>query len=197
MVPKKKSVRLCAQEFRRDAEELLRFCGSAERALSDAHVSLVYDGAVIRLYAAFERMMIGALIGAINNDISQLSATAGVQFPKHLTDEVCEYIIIGSGYFNFRGRDGLIREIKKYVPESHYLVRAVKESKYKTPLNQLCALRNYAAHYSMASKQIALKSIGQQKMGPAGSWLKRQNRFPELATSLVRLSEEIEEGAPY
>ena len=104
-MPKKNSVRLCAQDFKRDAIELLQFCTSAEKALTAAHVSLVYDGAVIRLYAAFERMMIGALTGAINNDTSQLSTTANVQFPKHLTDEVCEYIIIGGGFFNFKGRD--------------------------------------------------------------------------------------------
>lgn len=58
-----------------DAEELRRFCRTAERRLSDPHVSLIYDGAVIKLYAAFERMMIGALTGAIGTDTSQLSAT--------------------------------------------------------------------------------------------------------------------------
>ena len=196
-MPKKKSVRLCAQEFRRDAKKLIKFCRSAEKRLSDAHVSLAYDGAIINLYAAFERMMIGALTGAINNNTSQLSATAGVEFPKHLTDEVCEYIIIGNGYFNFRGRDGLIGEIKRYVPDSHYLVQTVKDSKYRTSLNRLCALRNYAAHHSKASKKNALKSIGQKRMGSAGSWLKRQSRFQELVSSLVKLSKEIEEGAPY
>ena len=196
-MPKKKSVRRCAQEFRRDAKKLIKFCRVAERRLSDAHVSLVYDGAVINIYAAFEQMMIEALIGAINNNTSQLSATTGVQFPEHLTDEVCEYIIIGNGYFNFRGRDGLISEIKKYVPDSHYLVRAVKESEYKTSLDRLCALRNYSAHNSKASKKNALKSIDQERMGSAGSWLKRQSRFQELVLSLVKLSKEIEKGAPY
>ena len=196
-MPKKKSVRLCAQEFRRDAKKLLKFCRVAEKRLSDAHVSLVYDGAVINLYAVFERMMIGALTGAINNDTSQLSATTSVQFPAHLTDEVCEYIITGNGYFNFRGRDGLIGEIRKYVPVGHYLVRALKEPKYRTSLDRLCALRNYAAHYSKASKKTALKSIDQEKMGSAGSWLKRQSRFRDIVLSLEQLSKDIEKDAPY
>ena len=196
-MPKKKSVRLCAQDFEQDANELLSFCESAEKALTDAHVSLVYDGAVIKLYVAFEGMMIGALIGAINNDTSQLSTTANVQFPKHLTDEVCEYIIIGSGYFNFRGRDGLIGEVKKYVPDSHYLVGVIRDPQYRTSLDQLCALRNYAAHSSMASKKAALKATNQARMGSAGSWLKRQNRFPKLVNDLLRLSQEIQKRAPY
>ena len=196
-MPKKKSVRLCAQEFRRDVRKLLKFCRVAERRLSEAHVSLVYDGAIINLYAAFERMIIGALTGAINNDTSQLSATASVQFPEHLTDAVCEYIIIGNGYFNFRGRDGLIREIKKYVPDSHYLLQAVRETEYKTSLDRLSALRNYAAHHSKVSKKKALESINQKRMGSAGSWLKRQSRFQELVSSLLKLSKEIRTGAPY
>ena len=162
-MPKKKSVRLCAQEFMQDAKKLRDFCKDSQKCLSDAHVSLVYDGAVIKLYAAFERMMIGALIGAINNYTSQLRATTNVQFSAHLTDEVCEYIIIGNSYFNFHGRDGLIGEIKKYVPDSHYLVQTVKKREYTDSLNRLCALRNYAAHYSKASKKSALRSIRQKK----------------------------------
>ena len=197
VLPKKKSVRLCAQQFSRDAEKLLNFCSDSEQCLSDAQVSLVYEGAVINLYAAFERMTIGALTGAINNNTSHLSTTTGVEFPKHLTDEVCEYVIIGNGYFNFRGRDGLIGEIKKYVPDDHYLAKTVKEQAYKVALDQLCALRNYAAHHSGVSKKHALKAVDQTKMSSAGSWLKRQNRFQELVTSLLKLSKEIEEKAPY
>ena len=196
-MPKKKSVRLCAEEFRDDADRLLDFCASSEQCLSDAQVSLAYDGAVINLYAAFEQLIIGALTGAINNDTSHLSATTGVKFPKHLTDEVCEFIIIGNGYFNFRGRDGLIGEIKKYVPRDHYLVRTIREQAYKTSLDRLCALRNYAAHHSGVSKKSALKSIDQTKMGSAGSWLKRQGRFQDLVKSLKKLSREIEADAPY
>ena len=196
-MPKKKSVRLCAQDFSRKADELLEYCQSAGKTLTAAHVSLVYDGAVLKLYAAFEQMMMGALTGAINNDTSQLSTTANIQFPKHLTDEVCEYIIIGNGYFNFKGRDGLIGEIGKYVPNNHYLLEVIRGRQYKMSLDQLCALRNYAAHSSMASKKIALKSTGQERIGSAGSWLKRQERFPTLVNDLKRLSREIEQKAPY
>ena len=196
-MPKKKSVQLCVQHFKKETKTVLEFCAAAEGALSAAHTSSAYDAAIIKLYAAFERMMIGALTGAINNDTSMLSETTRVQFPKHLTDEVCEYIIVGGGYFNFRGRDGLIGEIKKYVPAEHYLVGAVKAPAYRRSLDQLCALRNYAAHDSKRSKQAALESIDQRKMGSAGSWLKRQGRFRRIADDLLKLSEKIEQGAPY
>jgi len=48
----------------------------------------LHEYAVIRLYREFESLILQGLVGAINNDTSTLSATSGVQFPKHLTDEV-------------------------------------------------------------------------------------------------------------
>ena len=197
-MPKKKSVRLCSQQFREEAKKLLEYCETAHKKLpSNEHLNLVYDGAVIKLYSAFERMMIGALTGAINNDTSRLSTTTNVQFPKHLTDEVCEYIIIGSGYFNFRGRDGLIGEVRKYVPCNHYLVEAVKNPVYKDSLDLLCTLRDYAAHGGTASKNNALTATGQKRIGSSGSWLKSQNRFQDLISKINELSEDIEKGAPF
>ena len=195
-MPKKKSVKACAQRFSKDAEELLEFCAEA-KGLSDRHKSLAYEMAIIKLYAAFERMILGALTGAINNDTSVLGATTRVDFPKHLTDEVCAYIITGGGYFDFRGRSGLIGEIKKYVPNDHYLLEAVKASAYKQSLDRLCALRNYAAHESSASKKAALEAVGQERMRSAGSWLKVQNRFQDLVDRLSDLSCSVEQGAPY
>lgn len=196
-MPKKKSVKRCAKQFREDADVLLNFCETAERGLSDAHVSMVYDAAVIKLYASFERMILGTLTGAINNDTSHISAKTNVEFPQHLKDEVCEYIVTGGRYFDFRGRSGLIDKIKDYVPDDHYLVRAIKDQAHTESLNQLCALRNYAAHGSKASKKAALDSVGQTRIGTAGSWLKAQNRFQKLVTNLSELSARIEADAPY
>ena len=194
---RKKSVKRCAQQFQEDTGVLLQFCANAERVLTDGEVSLAYDAAVIKLYAAFERMILGALVGAINNDTNVLSANTLIRFPKHLTDEVCEYIITGKGYFDFKGRDGLIKKVGQYVPNSHYLVRVVKAKPYADSLNQLCALRNFAAHESQASKRAALKSIKQLKIKSAGSWLNKQDRLRDMACDLSELAEAIKCDAPY
>ena len=197
-MPRKKSVPLCAQQFRKDQGDILRFCAQSEKRLRrDRHITLVYDAAIIKIHAAFERMILGALVGAINNDTSMLSNTTQIDFPKHLTDEVCEYIITGGGYFDFKRRDGLIREIRKYVPEGHYLLKAVRKAAYRESLERLCSLRNFAAHESPASKKQVLKDINQERVGAAGSWLKRQNRLQAIANDLSALSKEIEANAPH
>ena len=141
--------------------------------------------------------MLDCLVGAINNDSSTVSARTGIEFPKHLTDEVCEFLITGSGYFDFKGRDGLIGTLKKYVPDTHYLVTIVKKAKYKDTLNKLSALRNFAAHESPVSKRSALSAIGGKGISSSGAWLKRQNRFAEIADRMKELADEIEISAPY
>jgi len=110
---------------------------------------------------------------------------------------VCEYLVTGGGFFDFHGRDGLIRQVKCYVPDSHWLLTAVKKLAHKETLDRLVALRNFAAHESPASKRKALDAIGQRKVGTAGSWVKKQGRFSRLAAGLARLADDIEAAAPY
>lgn len=197
-MPKKKSVKKVAQAFVDEADELVEFCESVKSAdLSQQHITWAYELALVKLAAAFEHLMLHALVGAINNDTKTLSATTGVEFPKHLTDEVCEYLITRNGYFDFRGRDGLIQVLKRFVPDNHYLVQSVKKQTYRTPLERLLALRNFAAHESSQSKVAALTAIGNQRIASAGSWVKRQGRLSAIVQSMKALAQEIEAGAPY
>lgn len=165
--------------------------------MSDEHKSWSHDYAIIRLYREFEQMMLAGIIGAINNNTETIAEVTGVDFPKHLTDEVCEYLVLGGGYFDFKGRDGLIKTLKKYVPKTHYLVTIIKKRKYKDTLEKLSALRNYAAHESRQSKRAVLAAIGQKRIGSAGSWLKVQGRFPRIGSKLKELAQEVHGSAPY
>jgi len=195
-VGRKRSIKRSAQTFKGRVDDILGVVSARIAGASDEHVSWIHDYAVIRLYREFESLVLDALVGAVNNDTSTLSLRTSVQFPKHLTDEVCEYVITGGGYFDFKGRDGLIKTLKRYVPEAHYLVSIVKKSKYKAALEQLSSLRNFAAHDSDQSKRAALTATGQQRIGSAGAWLKRQGRLGTIASRLKELADEIDAAAP-
>jgi hypothetical protein len=196
-LPRKKSVRRAAQQFRAVLQELDDYYAAVQAAgLSDQHVTWAVEAAVIKLSAQFERLILHALVGAVNNDTSILSSRTKVRFPKHLTDEVCEYLVTGGAYFDFRGRDGLMKTLKDYLPVTHYLVVAVAKPSYRQPVEQLIALRNFAAHESATSKQKARESVG-TNMSAAGSWLKRGSRFNRLSGPLRQLASDIEAGAPY
>jgi hypothetical protein len=195
-VPRKKSVKCSASWFNKRADDLLTYVNDS-KSLSDEHQSWCHEYAIIRLYREFENLMLEALTGAINNDTTTISETVGVSFPAHLPDEICEYLIIRNGYFDFKGRDGLINTLRKYVPDTHYLVVIVKKDKYKDSLEQLSSLRNYAAHDSYQSKNAAKKTTGFERMASCGAWLKKQDRFDRLVSKMNELASEIRDEAPY
>lgn len=105
---RKKSVRRAARLFQNQVDELNRYCAAVQAAsLTKQQVTWAVEAGLIKLSAEFERLILDALVGAINNDTTTLSSGTGIRFPKHLTDEVCEYLVTGTGYFDFKGRDGL------------------------------------------------------------------------------------------
>lgn len=197
-MPRKKSGKTAARKFRETIERIEQFADeTACLDISDQALTWSYEAALIKTYVAFERLMLDCIVAAINNDTSTISARTGIAFPKHLSDEVCEYLVTGGRYFDFRGRDGLLKVIKSYVPDGHWLLEAVKQPQYKDQLNIMVALRNFAAHESPASKRKALEVLGQQQIGSAGAWIKRQRRFSTVTAALNNLASEIETRAPY
>lgn len=194
---RKKSIKLATADFNNEVDKITSFLTTATVGQSDEHISWLYNYAIIRLYKEFEGLMLDALVAAVNNDTATLEATTDVKFPKHLTDEVCEFLITGTGYFDFKGRSGLIKTLKSFVPDTHYLVVTVKKNTYKDSLERLTTLRNFAAHESQASKRAALEAIGGERISSSGSWLKRQNRFDHIANQLKALSTELNGLAPF
>lgn len=196
-MPRKKSIKLATTEFNTEVDRILAFLTTVKVGQSEEHISWLYNYAIIRLYKEFEGLMLDALVAAVNNDTSTLEETTDVRFPKHLTYEVCEFLITGTGYFDFKGRSGLIRTLKSFVPDAHYLVTTVKKPSYTNALNQLSALRNFAAHESQVSKRAALEAINGKHLSSSGAWLKKQSRFENVAEKLKGLAFELHGLAPY
>lgn len=191
------SIKRAAKEFQQNANSIVSFAEAATDNLTKGHSAWAHDYAVIRLYREFESLMLEALVGAINNDPSTISATTGVAFPRHVTKPVAEFLVTGNGYFDFKGRSGLIKLVKDYVPDTHYLVKVLKNKAYTAPLDQLSALRNFAAHNSAQSKQAAINATGMKNLGSSGNWLRVNNRLGQLRDELNTLAADIEANAPY
>jgi len=197
LMPRKKSVKLAAQTFIAATDNIYGFFNNTRNVVEEAHHHWCTDYAVIRLYAEFEILMLRAIVGAINRDTTALAESTGFKCPKHLSQDVCTYLVIGSGYFDFKGREGLLGILKRFVSPTHYLYRSTKNIKYKTALEQLIALRNFAAHRSERAKKAAIKTTAAKRIGSAGAWLRIQDRFEHVCISLKKLAREIEHNAPY
>lgn len=199
---RKREIKKAAKRFIASVDALLIYTDAVSQGQTDAHKSLIFDGAVIKLYRLFEELMLDVLVGAVNQDTSTLSTTIGIPLPKHLSDEVCNYLLFGKRYFDFKGRSGLIQVIGDAVPDSHYFKKIVERPLYTQALNVLSALRNFAAHESDKSRKAALTATKQKRIGSAGAWLRRtppnkaNSRFEWLCSKLKELAAEIQAQAP-
>jgi hypothetical protein len=192
---RKKSIKMPAEKFVEQIDETINFVDSFSKRESGKYLSWIYEYALIRIYRNFENLMLATLVAIINNDTSILSERSGFDFPKHLTDEVYEYLIVQNGYFDFKGRDGLIQTFSRFLPKDNRFIDILKKDKYRNSLEQLSALRNYIAHGSKKSKKQALAAVDQNKIGSVGAWLKSQNRFSRIVTDLIHLAQDIHSNA--
>ncbi len=195
-MPRKKSVKKAVIKFLIAIEEIEEFF-EGTRALQENLANWCAEYAVIRLYCDFETLMLNSLVGAVNADSSKFSDFTGLKFPKHMSEDLCTYMIVGVGYFDFKGREGLIQLAKRYVRDDHYLYSALKDKKFKEPIEQLCALRNFSSHRSEKAKQAVMKATGAERLKSAGEWLRTQDRFAALCESLKKLARRIERKAPH
>jgi hypothetical protein len=195
-MPKKKSIKLSVQKFKDSMNDILSFINAFKSVASDKHYSWIHDAAIIRVYRSFETLMLEVLVALINKDPTILQSTTGIKFPKQLTDEVCEYLITGGGYFDFKGKSGLIKVFKQFVPSSHPILCVIKKPEYDNAIEKLSSLRNFAAHGSRQSKRAALAATGSKYLSSSGSWLKVQNRFRDLINCLIKLADDIEANWP-
>ena len=176
----------------KDINEYLTFCNKTfyEKEL---YLSNSYEYAIIALYKAFEKFIYKTIVGCINHDNTTVTDTYGVNFGRHTNDDMCEFIITKGGYFDFKDREGLIKVLRQNIGETYGIVGIVKKADYTDTLKRLCALRNYAAHTSQQAKVKASQAYGLKRIATAGSHLKSQKRFNEIAESLLKLSDEIKQ----
>ena len=162
--------------------------------ISKEHKSWCYEYAIIRLYCAFEELMLAALKAALNRNPADFTKRTNVRIER-VRDDLAEYIIVGDGYFDFKGRDGLIKTLRTYLPDDHWLIETIKQEQYKDSLERLSAFRNYAAHSGNSAKARAKKVTRQGKITQAGIWLSkfegRQTRYAKIADDLYNLSRSV------
>lgn len=165
--------------------------------LSKSATSRAFAMAVIETAISLERLVLDCLVVAINNDVKALRTDSKVNFPAHLQDDVVEFIIVGNGYFDFRGgKSGVISAMATYVEKTHWVVVAA-QGLDATVVDRLILLRNWAAHESSASARKARSGIGAPKAQSAGSWIKVGSRMEELLDEVESFAQRIEAAAPF
>lgn len=180
-------------EFVRSTQDLKNYIEKCKQVFSEdkKYLSNCYEYAAIDLYKNFEHFILRVLIACLNHDHSHIEELYGIQLGKHINYDVCEFLVTKGGFFDFKGRSGLIQLLGDTIGKDHEVVAKVKNTNYTKALNRLYTIRNYAAHNSKQSKIKARDAFGLTQIGSAGSCLKAQERLDEMIDSLVDLANEI------
>ncbi|MBU0692168.1 hypothetical protein KKH18_10215 [bacterium] len=197
-MPKKLSIKKSAEKFCNRSDELLEFI-TAFQPSKNPHVYMLYDLAIIKLCASFENFVERVIVGGINNDTSVFANATGIKLPKHLSDEVCFYLVEGGRYFDFRDFGDLVGKMRnQYLGKEHFSVKALEsKTSFKITINRLFALRNLAAHESDQSRRCAQKALGKSYKPMPGVWIAGPKRFDSLVAELKEIAETIAKNAPY
>lgn len=112
----------------------------------------VAESVLLRLCAHWERFVDEHLVDCVNVDHSQLNEFLGVTIPRHPSRNVCQAILFGGKYRDFRSFRELKGFTKKVLPNvSNPFLRVTKANSKK--IDEVFMIRNYLAHYSSAARR--------------------------------------------
>ena len=158
-------------------------------------VSGIYSCPVIEVYGEFEEVISSRLSAPVNHDMSSLGRKKNVKLPENLSGFPCEYLVLGEHYFDFNGKDSLIRSI---LNDGTILLNLIQKNMYKDQFTILCNMRNHAAHSSEKSRKAALSASGRTSSWPKAITRGSQiTRFSYPVKSLKILVSNVEVQARY
>ena len=180
-------------EFISGTEEIKNYITKCKQVFAEdmAYLEYSYEQAAIMLYRIFERFNLRVMISCLNHDHSHAEEHYSIKLGSHINDDVCEFLVTKGGFFDFKGRGGLTRVYSDTIGKNHNISKVIKKHDYEDAIEQLCAIRNYAAHNSAQSKKAAMKAFGVTRISSAGKCLKQKHRLDNIITSLVTLANEV------
>lgn len=91
------------------------------------------------------------LIDCLNKNSEQYADFMGVsRMPKHIPRTLCEFMINGIGFFDFKNVDDLKKKAKDILIDQNNPFKDITPADRKK-IDELFTMRNYVAHYSIMS----------------------------------------------
>lgn len=112
----------------------------------------IAESVLLRLCAYWEWFVDEQLADCINVDHSKLSQYFGVSLPNNPSKGLCEALLIGGRYLDFRSFGDLKGHSKKILPDKSNPFLAITKNRAKR-LDEAYLIRNYLAHYSSLAKR--------------------------------------------
>ena len=168
----------------------------AKRVVNHEDKLEILESLVIRLCALWEAFIEDELIDCLNIDCSKYREELQLKLPQHPTTDLCEAILVGPRYLDFKNASDIKGFAKNILPEDvnpFNLIRPATEKR----INELYIMRNYLSHYSGKSRRTLMKmyqnSWGLKNFCQPGDFLiaYRGKRLIKYIAALLDASEQM------
>ena len=117
----------------------------------------ILESLVVRICAIWEAFVEEEMIDCLNIDCNQCKEELQLRLPKHMTKDLCEAILVGSGYLNFRHVDDIKKLAKQMLPDGVNPFKLIRANPTAKRINEFYTMRNYLSHYSGKSRRVLQK----------------------------------------
>ena len=129
---------------------------NAQRVISTAQEKHdVVESVVLRLCANWERFVDEHIVDCLNRDSSKLASCYGVALPDNPSKDLCQALIIGDRYLDFRSSSDLLGFTKKVLPNVSNPFNEISKA-HRKRMDEVYTIRNYLSHYSGSARRRLL-----------------------------------------
>jgi hypothetical protein len=125
----------------------------AQRVISSAQEKRdLAESVLLRLCANWESFVDEHLVDCVNCDHSQLSTFFGVTIPANPSKDLCQALIFGDGFRDFKSFGDLKGYTKRILPTASNPFLAISDAHHKR-IDEVYRIRNYLSHYSTKGRR--------------------------------------------
>jgi hypothetical protein len=133
--------------YRTFLEKIVR----AQRVVSTAAEKRdLAESTILRVCAHWERFVDEHLVDCVNVDHTKLNEYFDLRIPSNPSKDLCQALVIGVGYTDFRSVGDLKGQSRKLLPEASNPFLAITRA-HSDKIDEAYTIRNYLSHYSAKS----------------------------------------------
>ncbi len=145
-------------------EAFMRKVIAAKKVIGNAQEKRdLAESVLLRLCANWERFIDEHLVDCVNRDSSQLCDFFGVSVPNHPSKHLCQALLFGDSYRDFRSFGDLKGFSKRVLPEASNPFLQISKA-HAARIDEVYRIRNYLSHYSDRAKR-SLRAMYKEKYG--------------------------------
>ncbi len=152
----------------------------------------ILDTSVLRLSALWEMLVHRDLLSCVNRDSSALAKTLGLRLPTHLSRDLCEGVLFGTRYLDFRSVRELQLFAKRHLTARCNIFAHIPRGATQE-IDNFFVIRNLVSHYSSFGERSYVRMLktdyGFERSWAPGEFLMARDSKPGHHRRIFRFLE--------